>query len=324
MYAKRHIHTNDTNQQVSRALRLLELLNSVEGTIITANEARSVLSATDEELDESIELISTLADRQGGSRAICFRDHDDIVLQGSAAHMLPLRLSVSEGMVLAHLLDVLTLPTDARTRITNALVPPACMTISSSSLSTTTTYGVWFSHINDALRENKRIVIQYRSQNDTEAHERTLEPLGFTTSQGVTYLVAHDINHPDTRTYRLDRIVDINVTNMPCEQVVTTQRPATHAPYVHPVTSNQVSDNLFSFDKAEIATLETTTHTKLPDWAGIINRHIDQKNDCVIAQVYVSSPAWLFDELLAAGGAIRLTAPKHLVDAFRTYMQNLL
>lgn len=310
MYSNRRFHANDSNQQVGRALRLLELLSSVEGTIISAEEARSVLGATDAELDESIELISTLADRRSGSRAICFRDHDDIVLQGTASSLLPLRLSASEGAVLGHLLNVLDVPSDARDRMMNALVPPAFVDSVEPSLGTTVLYGTLFLRIHEAMERRCRIAVLYRSQSDKDARGRTLEPIGMSTADGVLYLTAHDVEHPGTRTYRLDRMVDVQLTDEPSERA--------------PESSQATFTTSFTSDNAEIVLIQTDDETKLPQWDGIISRRLDPALHIVQARLYVSSHPWLFDQLLAAGGSMRIVEPSYLVEELQRYAEDLL
>ncbi len=56
-------------------------------------------------LDEILEIVSTLADRESGARIICECHGERVVLTGDAGRVLPLRLSAAEGAVLNHELN---------------------------------------------------------------------------------------------------------------------------------------------------------------------------------------------------------------------------
>ena len=81
------------SDRVTNALWMLEALTAAPGHRLSAAEMRRALACTDEELDGYLDLLSTLADRQGGARAIAYRQGDSIVLEGDAARMRPLRLT---------------------------------------------------------------------------------------------------------------------------------------------------------------------------------------------------------------------------------------
>ena len=61
------------SDRVTNALWMLEALTAAPGHRLSAAEMRRALACTDEELDGYLDLLSTLADRQGGARAIAYR-----------------------------------------------------------------------------------------------------------------------------------------------------------------------------------------------------------------------------------------------------------
>ena len=58
-----------------------------------------------------------------------------------------------------------------------------------------------------ALREQRVVTFDYRGGQDDEAALRTLEPWGVIAHDGQWYLVGHDLDRDDRRTFRVSRIV---------------------------------------------------------------------------------------------------------------------
>ena len=112
------------SDRVTNALWMLEALTAAPGHRLSAAEMRRALACTDEELDGYLDLLSTLADRQGGARAIAYRQGDSIVLEGDAARMRPLRLTAGESMALAHVIHALELDPNLSEHLERALIAP--------------------------------------------------------------------------------------------------------------------------------------------------------------------------------------------------------
>ena len=80
--------------RVRTALHLLEALTAADGHALPISQACEVLSCSSQELESYAELLSTLADREGGSRVIVSCDETEVSLFGTAAELKPLRLSL--------------------------------------------------------------------------------------------------------------------------------------------------------------------------------------------------------------------------------------
>ena len=63
---------------------------------MTRTEICSRFDITGVSLDEILEIVSTLADRESGARIICECRGERVVLTGDAGRVLPLRLSAAE------------------------------------------------------------------------------------------------------------------------------------------------------------------------------------------------------------------------------------
>ncbi len=108
------------SDRVTNALWMLEALTVAAGHRLSAAEMRRALACTDEELDGYLDLLSTLADRQGGARAIAYRQGDSIILEGDAARMRPLRRTAGESVALAHVIHALELDPSLSKRLERA------------------------------------------------------------------------------------------------------------------------------------------------------------------------------------------------------------
>ena len=96
-----------SEQRLSRAIDIMEALYAAGSAGLTRNEICSRFDISGASLDEILDIVSTLADRESGARIICERNGEHISLTGDAGRVLPLRLSAAEGAVLNHELESL-------------------------------------------------------------------------------------------------------------------------------------------------------------------------------------------------------------------------
>lgn len=94
-----------SEQRLSRAIDIMEALYAAGENGMTRDKLCSRFDITGASLDEILEIVSTLADRESGARIICERRGECVVLTGDAGRVLPLRLSAAEGAVLNHELE---------------------------------------------------------------------------------------------------------------------------------------------------------------------------------------------------------------------------
>lgn len=300
------------NDRVTGALWLLEALTAAPEQRIDAAYAKQTLACTDEELDGYLALLSTLADRTGGGRTIAYRDGSVLVLEGNAACMKPLRLTAGEGMALAHVLSSLNLDHNLADRLERALLVPGSGNASTNTkplLANTRSFGTCYQQLSEALTDGVRCRITYRAQTEREPTVRTIDPLSIETSDDNAYLLAWNVEKHATRRYRLDRVSAVELTDDSVER--------------HQVIPDTVASSLST--TGTTATVECSVDSDAPTrWLGI--RRVEQMPGADARQrimVQVSTPAWLFDEVLAAGGDLVIVAPAELREQFIAYVQKL-
>lgn len=300
------------SDRVTGALWLLEALTAAPGQRIDAAYAKQTLACTDDELDGYLALLSTLADRTGGGRAIAYRDGSALVLEGDAACMKPLRLTAGEGMALAHVLLSLNLDRDLADRLERALLVPGSGNANIHAeplLANTRSFGACYQQLSEALTDGVRCRIAYRAQTEQKPTVRTIDPLCIETSDDSAYLLAWNVEKQAARRYRLDRVSAVEFTDESVER--------------HHVAPGTVANSLAT--TGTTATVECSVDNDAPTrWLGI--QSIEQVPGTDARQrimVQVSTPAWLFDEVLAAGGDLVIVAPAALREQFIAYAQKL-
>lgn len=295
-----------SDTRVDRAIRLLELLSSTEDSLIATDEAARQLVCTDAQLDEAIELISALADRKSGARAVIFRDHGDIVLAGDGAHLTPLRLSLGEGAVLAHVMGSLALDADVRDRLSRALLPLTRAGTDAPLVAGSTSFGAHYPSLRRALEDRRRCRISYRSHGETAPRERIVDPLSIDVTGDGAYLLAHDVEKDAPRRYRLERIGRVEVLDEPARSA---ERPVP-----------AVADSLRASGTA--VELEIAPGEPVPAWSGVEEARA-MPGGTTRLTVRASSLPWLYDHVLAAGGAMRIISPADAREGLASYARSL-
>lgn len=300
------------DEHVASALWILEALTAAPGHRVDARAIQREIDCSAEELDAYLELLSNLADRQGGGRAVVLHDGDDLVLVGDAAHMRPLRLTAGEGAALSHVLETLNLDHDLADRLRRSLIASEGDAVSAAErlISDTRVFGSWYQTLAEAAADGVRIRIRYRAQTDNEPRERTVDPIALETTSKSTYLIAWNVDKRAERRYRLDRIDQVILTDESVDR---------HTP------DHQTVDESLA-QSGEPVTVECSTDNALVhSWAGICSRKPMSENPqrCRIS-VRVSTPSWLFDQVLAASGDMEIVAPETLRAQFVEYAQTLL
>ena len=307
-----------TDQRTASALKLLELLSSAPGGSMSADAVATALGCSAKEVNRAVDAIDALGDRLSGARAIIYRDGSDIVLKGEASQLRPLRLSTTDAAALSHVLTTLHINDDARERIAEALLPDA-MRQAPDRIATTVSYGEWYQSLQEAITDGVRCRITYRAHGDAAPAARIVDPIDIESTSRAAYLIAWNVEKGAFRRYSLERISAVELTDDSVE--------------VHPGEQETLAESLSS---ATLVALRVADTLDDPIWAGIQtapdtqerrdatrNKARDEAGSHLI-RVHVASPAWLFDQVLAAGGAIRIVEPRETVQAFRAYAARLL
>lgn len=277
-----------SEQRLSRAIDIMEALYAAGENGMTRDELCSRFDITGASLDEILEIVSTLADRESGARIICERRGECVVLTGDAGRVLPLRLSAAEGAVLNHELESLGIEPQAAARIRHALLPEELGY--NQRVFDTVAHGSHWQQLSCAIRDGVRCRISYRSMDDAQARERLVDPLRITTNGDQTYLIAWDVAVDEQRTYRMDKIEGL---------VLTDDSVVRHAP--EPAT---LHDSLAQAERSAKLLMPRALAERL-DWPGIMSIEPNGADSSTV-NVRYGSERWLLSQVIAAGGAIRI------------------
>ena len=293
-----------SEQRLSRAIDVMEALYASGETGMTRDDICSRFDITGASLNEIINIVSTLADRESGARIICECHDDRIILTGDAGRVLPLRLSAAEGAVLNHELESLGIESQAAARIRHALLPEELGY--NQRVVDTVVRGSHWQQLSSAIQDGVRCRITYRSMDDAQPRERLIDPLRITTNGDQTYLNAWDVEIDEQRSYRMDKI----------EGLVLTDDSVVH----HASNSASLHDSLAQAKQSTKLLMPLDMAERL-DWAGIMSIEPNGAGAATVIVRY-SSERWLFSQVIAAGGAIRIlddpALSKRLCDMAKT------
>lgn len=295
-----------SEQRLSRAIDIMEALYAAGEKGIDRGEICSRFDITGASLDEIIGIVSTLADRESGARVICECRDERVILTGEAGRVLPLRLSAAEGAVLNHELESLGIEPETAARIRRALLPEELGY--NQRVIDTVARGSHWQQLNCAIQDGVRCRIAYRSLGDERARERTVDPLHIVTNDDSMYLIAWDTEQDAQRRYRLDKIEEIVLTDDSVER--------------HHSKITTLQDSLAKAGREAKLTMSLDLAGRL-GWAGItsVNR---ADEETAIVTVRYTSEAWLFSQVVAKGGAIRITDDPALSKRLCDYAETLI
>lgn len=295
-----------SEQRLSRAIDIMEALYAAGEKGMDRGEICSRFDITGASLDEIIGIVSTLADRESGARVICECRDERVILTGEAGRVLPLRLSAAEGAVLNHELESLGIESETAARIRRALLPEELGY--NQRVIDTVARGSHWQQLNCAIQDGVRCRIAYRSLGDERARERTVDPLRIVTNGDSMYLVAWDTEQDAQRRYRLDKIEEITLTDDSVER--------------HHSTITTLQDSLAKAGREAKLAMPLDLADRL-GWAGItsVNR---ADEETAIVTVRYTSEAWLFSQVVAKGGAIRITDDPALSKRLCDYAETLI
>lgn len=295
-----------SEQRLSRAIDIMEALYAAGEKGMDRGEICSRFDIAGASLDEIIGIVSTLADRESGARVICECRDERVILTGEAGRVLPLRLSAAEGAVLNHELESLGIESETAARIRRALLPEELGY--NQRVIDTVARGSHWQQLNCAIQDGVRCRIAYRSLGDERARERTVDPLRIVTNGDSMYLVAWDTEQDAQRRYRLDKIEEIVLTDDSVER--------------HHSKITTLQDSLAKAGREAKLTMSLDLAGRL-GWAGITSVNRADKETAIVTVRYTSE-AWLFSQVVAKGGAIRITDDPALSKRLCDYAETLI
>ncbi len=221
---------------------LAALTASPTGSVNTATIERE-FDLTDQQLEEAVDLLQSLADERTGARVAVELEEGRITLLGTAGRISPLRLTPAESLALGQALARCNLDPEVRKRIQDAL-GPAGKADDPKLLAGDALLGGFFPVIAEALSIGARLRMRYRSVLESSPSERIVDPGYIEVVGDAAYLVAWDVSKNLQRSYRLDRIDGCELTD---DSVVAHHlTPLTSSPGTSRKTCNAATDSTAS------------------------------------------------------------------------------
>lgn len=296
-----------SDQRIANAISLLTLLSAASEGFVRRSQAMRALGIDEARLQDALSVISDLADRTSGARAIVLEEDDQLALIGDAAQLKPLRLTFEETLALAHVLDATRLPPDARHRIARALLPEG-VEWEGADIADAARYGSTYAALAEGIRYGIRCMARYRSAGDRAARERIIDPGYLQAENGGTYLVAWDVEQGGQRRYRLDRLESVAFTEDSVED--------------HPWRYDTPSESVRTHGLRAHLRWASEEQVRQCPWA--VAQDVRADGEGATGEVAYTSEAWLFDRVLAAGGEVVILAPEELRARFCGYARGLL
>lgn len=312
--AARHEGAGKAERHAAAALDLLGLLSTADGKRVSRERARATLHVDDEGLDRMIAMVGELSNPESGAHAAIAREGDDLVLVGQNDLLHGRRLTVGEGLVLSQALRALHLDAGVRDRIGRVLLPLAPLDAApdpseDGAFMDATPFGRAYLELDEALRYGIRCCLSYRSSGEEAARERLVDPLALDTVDGMPYLTGWDVELDHERRYRLDRVDGVSFTD---DSVVR-----------HDWRPRSLAESLRGAGETARLRFEREGDARWLAWAGL-GEIVPTADGGAEATVAYASEAWLFDQVLASGGGIRIVEPVGLADRLRAYADALL
>jgi proteasome accessory factor C len=221
----------------------------------------------------------------------------------------PLRLAADEALALVLALRTLreVAGPGERAAIDRALLKLAAAsgaptTPDQASVTVTAAREEISARINEGLRNGRRLDLTYDVASRAETTRRMVDPLRVFVLEGYGYLEAWCYSAGGLRTFRLDRVAAVEVTDVPVA--------------AHDVHLKDLSTGWF--DTLQDAPLVTC---ELKPWAAWVAEYypveqvVPHSDGGLTVSLRVSDPAWLRNLLLRLGGGVRVVSPAGAADS---------
>lgn len=296
------------DDSIAAALSLLTALSTAPGNTVSASSFCRDLGIDAQQLDVVLRLLQALADERTGARIAIGQDGDDITLLGNSGDLAPLRLTQPEALALEQALKRCKLDDATRGRIYAALGPAAGAADEGTLLAGDALLGGYYPLIAEAIAIGARLRMGYRAGSEQAPSTRIIDPGYIEVAGSAAYLIAWNINKDAQRSYRLDRISQLELTD---DSVVD-----------HPFVRRSAAESLREHGQTAIVRWASKALFDSYLWAGIDQTQARQLDGgAVEAPVTYTSPSWLFDQVLGAGGHVVIESPRDLIQDFIAYAQ---
>ncbi|MFA9428724.1 helix-turn-helix transcriptional regulator [Egicoccus sp. AB-alg2] len=157
--------------------------------------------------------------------------------------------------------------------------------------------------LRQAISGQRRVRVQYQGRADQAPQWRTVDPWALQVVDGLWYLRGHDVDVDDARTFRLDRVADLEVTDQPRAAPAPEQLP----PPVYAPGPDDLAVEL-ELSRAGRWVLDAV----VPD-------AVEELSDGgALVRLRTDAPAWLARVVLTAAGEAHVRAPDELREQVAT------
>ena len=297
-----------SKKSANTVINLLILLNT-KGGAVAREEACRILGVRDGALDEALDIINSLANRESGARAVVVDDGETLTRLGHSADLAPIRLTIDEGLILSQVMTDVGLDETLRQRVADALLPLGIAPTRDARVADTTHYGPYYQRLSEAVADGIRCRIVYRSDREPAPTTRTIDPLRVRVETGISYLDAWDVERDAQRRYRLDRITQVSFTEDSADR--------------HTWDRAGLAESLKRDGQIATLAFPSERHAHMRDWSGM-GDVVTVREGLALASVAYTNEAWLFDQVLEGAGEIQIIAPLELRERLRDYAAALL
>jgi proteasome accessory factor C len=148
-----------------------------------------------------------------------------------------------------------------------------------------------------AIAAQRQVRLHYQGRADRAPHWRVVDPWTLQVRDGQWYLRAHDVGAGAARTFRLDRVADVEATDVP--------RSVPPPAEIPPPGYEPGPDDL------EVELLLAPAGRWVLD--AVVADHVEEREDGgALVRLRTDAPAWLARVVLTAGGSVRVREPASL------------
>lgn len=155
----------------------------------------------------------------------------------------------------------------------------------------------WTGPIREALRRQVRLRLRYQGRGDERPQPREVDPWALHVLRGTWYVQGHDLGADDRRTFRLDRIADLELTDVAVAHTAPAQLPPPR--YAPEPDDLEVVLVLDPGARWVLDTVDADEVEELEDGAAR-------------ARMRTDAPRWLARLVLMGGGGARVVEPAWL------------
>lgn len=332
----RNTHGKGRKDAVDEARDLVSLLGALaqKGDTVTIDAISNRMGVSKEHAQKLLLLLSSASGEYGTPLTVFQNNDDELTIAFDHATVgRPLRLTKSESIALEAALNYLHLDLNDpfRKRVEKAYVSggvSAKEVAQALAPADTASNAAALPTITHAIAQQSHITFMYQGSADAVQKSRLVRPIGLRRGDAGWYLDAYDLNRRGERTFRVERMDQVNevgdaTTSSPANKRSNESKgsPSRSSYGSTPITMPVEPEPNQRKSKARRVTLtfHDSKSLSLFEWPGL--HIVSQNSGCIMATIpyYASSSMWLPRHLAACGGKVT-TDDAELQLAIREYI----